>query len=253
VVNFEDLGDGAELADIVINALYENSFPTQNHYYGYRYLCLRDEFHIFSPQKVKDSVENILITFGGVDENNLTIRTLRAMDSIRLRDTHVVVIMGIGYPYKEELRAYITALKGEGFNIELKENASTMAKYMADADVVVTSNGRTLYEVASLGIPCLSISQNEREVRHLFAQVCKGIMNLGIAYGVSEDAIASALKKVMGNYRLRREMRENMLKFDLRKGTDRTLRLIFDRYREGKTQDNKVRTKTIDRRDEAFD
>jgi CMP-N-acetylneuraminic acid synthetase/spore coat polysaccharide biosynthesis predicted glycosyltransferase SpsG len=238
VVNFEDMGEGAELADIVINALYENGPPADNHYYGYRYLCLRDEFHIFPPPEVRDKVKNILITFGGVDENNLTIRTLRAIEGLKLRSSRVVVIIGIGYPYKERLRSYVAALKGEGFNIELKENVSIMAKYMAAADVVATSNGRTLYEAANLGIPCLSISQNERETRHLFAQVCSGIMNLGIAYGVSDDDIAGALKRLSDDPSLRQEMHEDMLKFDLRQGTERTLRLIFDSYREAKTQES---------------
>jgi len=43
-----------------------------------------------------------------------------------------------------------------------------MAKEMYNVDIVITSNGRTIYEVASVGTPCISISQNEREERHLF-------------------------------------------------------------------------------------
>jgi CMP-N-acetylneuraminic acid synthetase/spore coat polysaccharide biosynthesis predicted glycosyltransferase SpsG len=234
VVNFEDLGEGSEFANVVVNALYENSYPPENHYYGYKYECLRDEFYLFSAAKVKERVENILITFGGVDENNLTLRTLHAIERTGLRDIHVTVILGLGYPFREELRTHVDTLNKEGFSIELKENVSMMAKYMANADLVITSNGRTLYEVASLGIPCISISQNEREMRHMFSQICKGIMNLGIAFNVSEDAIASALSRVIEDYHLRKEMGKNMLKFDLKKGSDRTLRLIFDKYWEWK-------------------
>jgi CMP-N-acetylneuraminic acid synthetase/spore coat polysaccharide biosynthesis predicted glycosyltransferase SpsG len=234
VVNFEDLGEGSEFANVVVNALYENSYPPENHYYGYKYECLRDEFYLFSAANVKERVENILITFGGVDENNLTLRTLHAIERAGLKDIHVTVILGFGYPFREELRTHVDTLDKEGFSIELKDNVSMMAKYMANADLVVTSNGRTLYEVASLGIPCISISQNEREMRHMFSQICKGIMNLGIAFNVSEDAIASALSRVIEDYHLRKEMSKNMLKFDLKKGIDRTLRLIFDKYWEWK-------------------
>jgi CMP-N-acetylneuraminic acid synthetase/spore coat polysaccharide biosynthesis predicted glycosyltransferase SpsG len=234
VVNFEDLGEGSELADVVVNALYENSYPPENHYYGYKYECLRDEFYLFSGGKVKERVENILITLGGVDENNLTLRTLHAIERAGLRDIHVTVILGLGYPFREELRTYVDDLNKKGFNIELKQNVRMMAKYMANADLVITSNGRTLYEVASLGIPCISISQNEREMRHIFSQICKGIRNLGIAFNVSEDEIASALSGAIEDYRLRKEMSENMLKFDLKGGTDRTLRVILDKYWEWK-------------------
>jgi CMP-N-acetylneuraminic acid synthetase/spore coat polysaccharide biosynthesis predicted glycosyltransferase SpsG len=234
LVNFEDLGEGSELANVVVNAIYEHSSPPENHYYGYKYECLRDEFYIFPRAKVKERVENILITFGGVDENNLTLGTLHAIEKAGLEDVDVTVVLGLGYPFRDKLRPYVDGLTKRGFNIELKQNVGIMAKHMADADLVVTSNGRTLYEVASLGTPCISISQNEREMRHLFSQICKGIMNLGMASNVSEDAIASALSRVIGDYHLRREMSENMLKFDLRKGIDRTLRLIFDKYWEWK-------------------
>ncbi|MBN2186832.1 MAG: 2-C-methyl-D-erythritol 4-phosphate cytidylyltransferase [Dehalococcoidia bacterium] len=234
VVNFEDLGPGVEFANIVVNALYENSYPAPNHYYGHRYLCLRDEFHIFPAPKIKSCVKNILLTFGGVDENNITYRTLHAIENIGLKDIRIIVILGIGYSYKDKLHAYINTLKQKGFNIELKEDVSMMAKYMVNADVVITSNGRTLYEIASLGIPCISISQNEREARHLFAQICKGILNLGMASNVSEDTIASGLSKVIEDYHLREEMSQNMLKFDLKEGIDRTLRLIFDGYYDWK-------------------
>lgn len=232
VINFEDLGEGAELAHIVVNALYENSDPPTNHYYGYKYECLREEFYLFPPITVHEKVEKLLITMGGVDSNNLTLKTLRAIQSTGLKNIYVTVILGLGYALKEDLRAYVEELSKNGFNIELKENINMMARYMAASDLVITSNGRTLYEVASLGIPCISISQNEREVRHLFPQICKGIKNLGIAFNVSEDAIASALKRVIDDYHLRQEMSESMLKFDFKKGIDRTLRLIFDKYWE---------------------
>jgi spore coat polysaccharide biosynthesis predicted glycosyltransferase SpsG len=149
------------------------------------------------------------------------------------------VILGIGYPFNKELRIIVDDLNEKGFRIELKKDVKIMAKYIANSDLAITSNGRTLYEVASLGIPCISICQNEREVKHLFPQICKGIINLGIAFSVSEDIIASALARVIGDYQLRKEMHENMLKFDLKNDTVRTLRLIFDRYWEWK--ENEVR------------
>ena len=230
VVNFEDLGEGSEHANIVINALYENSYPPENHYYGYKYVCLRDDFFIFSKKEVQKEVKTILITFGGVDPNNLTLRTLKAIEKLNLKNIFIKVILGLGYNQKEELNNYASALKKEGFMVAIKENVKMMAKEMYDADIVITSNGRTIYEVASIGTPCISISQNEREVRHLFVHNSRCVMDLGIAYNVSEDNIASAIKELIENYELRKEMNKKLLKFDLKKGIDRVLRLIFDEY-----------------------
>lgn len=238
VVNFEDLGEGSEFADVVINALYENSYPSKNHYYGYKYVCLRDEFFIFPPKKVKKEVKNILITFGGTDPNNLTMRTLKAIKNLNLKGVFINVVLGLGYRWKEEINNYVNFLKNEGFTLNVKMNVKMMAKEMYNADIVITSNGRTIYEVASIGTPCISISQNEREARHLFVHNSKCIKYLGMAYDVSEENIASAIKELIKNYELRKEMSEKLLKFDLKKGSDRVLRIISSKYYKWKGEKN---------------
>ena len=241
VVNFEDLGVGADHADIVVNALYEKSEPPDNSYYGYKYVCLRDEFFIFDPKEVEKKVKKILILFGGTDPNNLTLRSLKAVEKLDLKNISVLIILGLGYGFKKKLDAYINRLKNKGFRIETKENVKTMAKLLSEADIVITSNGRTIYEVAAMGVPCISISQNEREVRHLFSHTCKGIMDLGIESNVSEEDIASALRRVLDDYLLRQKMSNSLKSFDLKKGTNRVLRLIFDKYWEKKNEKNQDR------------
>lgn len=232
IVNFEDLGEGSEYANIVINSLYEHSYPPENHYFGHKYVCLRDEFYLVPTKKTNESVQNIMITFGGTDPSNLTLRTLKSIKSLNLKDVNVTVIMGLGYGPKEELYAYIDQLLKEGSHITVKENVNMMAKEIFNADIVLTSNGRTIYEITSIGTPFISVSQNERESRHLFVHYLKGIMYLGMEYAVSEADIASAMTELIENYDLRKKINENLLKADLKGGMDRTLRLIFDKYKE---------------------
>lgn len=234
VVNFEDLGEGTEYANIVINALYENSYPPQNHYYGYKYECLRDEFYIFPAKKPEPDVKAILITFGGTDPNDLTSRTLCAIEKLDPKTIKINVILGKGYRPKEKLYEYISLLREKGSHIDVKENVRLMAKEMSEADLVITSNGRTIYEVASIGTPCISISQNEREARHLFVHNSHGPLYLGIAYTISADDIASAMKRLIDDYPLRKEMNEKLLRFDLKGNIDRVLNLILNNYEEWK-------------------
>ncbi len=236
VINFEDLGEGGAFADMVFNSLYEYSDPPKNHYYGYKYFCLRDEFYMYKPKEVKRDVENILVTFGGIDQNNLTLRTLKSIEMLKNKNIKITIILGLGFKFHKELINYMTFLKKEGFNIELKKNVKNMGKYISNADIVITSNGRTIYEIASLGIPCISISQNEREAMHLFSRICKGVLNLGIAYEVSEKDIMLALKNLIEHYGLRKKMNRNLLKFNLRKGVKRVVRLILDSYWEWREQ-----------------
>ncbi len=241
VVNFEDLGLGAYHADIVVNALYEKSEPPDNSYYGFRYVCLRDEFFLYKPRQIQEKVKQILILFGGSDPNNLTLRSLRAVEKLGLKEEQISIVVGLGYSFQSKLYAFIDRLKKSGFKIETKENVKTIASLINKADLVITSNGRTIYEVAAMGVPCISISQNEREVRHLFSHTCGGIKDLGIESNVSEDDIASSLQSVANDYSLRQSMSANLKSFDLKKGTARVLRLIFDKYWEKKDEENKNR------------
>ncbi len=227
VVNFEDMGEGAEEADVVINALYENSYPPENHFYGYKYICLRDEFYIFPKKTVKEDVDRILITFGGTDPNNLTMKTLKAVEELDSKDINFNVILGLGCSEKKSINKYISHLIKKGFSISLKENVSMMAKEMYDADIVITSNGRTVYEVSSVGTPCISIAQNEREVMHLFVHNSKSIRYLGMAHTLKMDRLKKEILDLINDYSLRKEMSQKLLSFDLQGGIDRVIDLIL--------------------------
>ena len=57
-------------------------------------------------------------------------------------------------------------------------------KHLADekgkADLAITSQGRTIYELASMGVPAVVMAQNPREAEHVFAGIQNGFINLGI-------------------------------------------------------------------------
>ncbi|MEZ5335182.1 MAG: glycosyltransferase [Methanolobus sp.] len=232
VVNYEDLGEGAEYADIVINSLYENTCPPDNHYYGYKYVCLRDEFHQIPQKTVDDKVNSLLITFGGTDQNNLTMRTTKAIESLELKGIEINVIIGMGYDQKQDLYNYIENLRTAGFHINVKENVNMMAYEIYKADVVITSNGRTIYEITSIGTPFISIAQNERESKHLFVHFLRGTMYLGMAYNVTEEDIAPALNELIQNSQLRKKINRNLMQFNMLEGLDRNIKLIGEKYAE---------------------
>ena len=79
VINFEDLGQGAQLANIVVNALYPEKEVFPNHYYGSQYFIARDEFLLNNKKVINENASNILITFGGTDPNNLTLKVLETI------------------------------------------------------------------------------------------------------------------------------------------------------------------------------
>ena len=139
-----------------------------------------------------------------------------------------------------KVKAKILSLQNRKLR-NIKENVRMMAKEIRDADIVITSNGRTIYEVTSIGTPCISIAQNEREARHLFVHNSKSIKYLGMGYTISENNIASAMKELIENFELRREMNKKLLKYDLKEGIDRISRVIFDKYYKWRENESKTK------------
>jgi spore coat polysaccharide biosynthesis predicted glycosyltransferase SpsG len=174
-----------------------------------------------------------LITFGGTDPNNLTLRTLKAISKLdNIKHVQINVVIGMGYSSKEELSAFAKQLVQEGFQINVKENVLMMAYEIYNADIVITSNGRTIYEITSIGTPFISIAQNERESKHLFVHFLRGIMYLGMAYKVSEDDIYMALTGLLNNPQLRKKVNKSLQKIDLLDGINQNIKLIEEKHSE---------------------
>ena len=227
VVHFEDLGPGADKADLVINALYEGEHPGKNYCFGKSYYCLRDEFLLLRPRPVSPQVKEVLITFGGTDSRNYFKRVLSVLDSLQLPNLKVTVVTGLGYRHMEALQTQVESM---GPHVELLQDIHTISKYMHRADLIFTSAGRTVFEVASMGTPTIVMAQNEREMTHTFACEENGIINLGLGYDVSDAEIEQAFMSLYNNQALREKHHTLMLKHNLRAGMDNVLKLIFERF-----------------------
>jgi len=219
VINFEDLGSGAKIADLTINAIYPEDEVMPNHYFGHKYIILRDEFILNSPSRIKKTVKSVLLSFGGVDPNNYTKKVL---DSIyiecKARKIEIKVVVGYGYQQFESLKAF------EG--IEIQSDVQNISDYMNQADLIFTSAGRTTYEVASLAVPTIVLAQNDRELTHFFATPEYGFINLGLGALVDNQKIRNTFISLVENVNRRRYMSEVMSGCDLGAGRSRVMNLI---------------------------
>ena len=224
VVTIEDMGTGARYADIVINALY-NEQKNANEYCGSKYVCLRNEFLVSKPKEFCNEIENILVVFGGTDPANLTKKVYNIAKEITKTYPKIcfTFITGIGYNCKEN-----DLLSDEKSNIKVLNDVNNISMYMQQADIAFTSQGRTVYELASLGVPSIVLAQNERELLHTFAQMPNGFMNLGLGENLSEETIKNTLEWLIETPQIRKEMRELMLKNDLKDGLNREVDLILN-------------------------
>ncbi|WP_226536058.1 cytidylyltransferase domain-containing protein [Fictibacillus halophilus] len=223
VYNFEDLGEGAEYADGVFNALYPGSVPSENFYTGEKFYCARSEFLLSDKKIISEEVKNVLITFGGTDPNNLTLKTLKSIKDVP-GNFKITIILGPGYSKTEELNSFLGNVNRE---IMVYNKVKNMAEHMYKADLIFSSAGRTMYEIAMIGTPAIIISQNSREMTHLFGHNYNGFVNLGLHSDLTEKKVEDQFVKLIENVEIRKLMNKRMLMHDLKNGISRVLEIIF--------------------------
>lgn len=224
VVNFEDEGPGAQYADAVINALYEhNSRKSNNVYEGFKYFCIRDEFLEEEPKEFSPEVNNIIIIFGGADPADLTGKLYEICKLLHDKNKEVEFhfITGFAYGRKEEVVSIPES------NIFVHHNVKRVSEYMGKADLAITSQGRTIYELASMGVPAIVMAQNEREAEHVFAGIQNGFINLGLGERTDAISIVKTIQWLMDTPNVRREMRQLQLAKEFAKGQERVINLIL--------------------------
>jgi spore coat polysaccharide biosynthesis predicted glycosyltransferase SpsG len=220
-VNIEDLGEGAQLADLVINAIYPEKVMLPKHYFGPDYFCAREEFLLHKEKEIEPSVKSVLLSFGGVDPANLTLKVLQSIYDFCVENSIAIkVVLGLGYKNLEELKPFR--------DITIHRNVQSISDFMYEADIAFSSAGRTIYELALIGTPAIILAQNQRELSHFFASVENGFLHLGLGKDVPEDKILDAFKDLHASYEKRAEMNRKMKRHNIRTGRERVIKLIKD-------------------------
>lgn len=184
VVVFEDHGQAAEWADLAVDEMVD----------GPRWAVLRPEFTCLPEHEVREDARRVLVTFGGTDPSRLADHVYRLFIGCHL---NVRVI-------------------DPGMNAH-------MAQEMLAADLVITGQGRTVFEAAACGVPCLSIAANEREARHVRIP---GVLYLGLHTMLADAQIGETVLRILNDKALREEMgRTSRAQID-GKGIDRIMHAI---------------------------
>ncbi len=225
VINFEDVGTGSEDADLVFDVLYEHDGGFGNIFIGYKYYLLRDEFY-FQPKKiVNPNVDTVLIAFGGDDSNNLTERTLESVLGSGYAG-RIDVILPFNYSKKEQ----IIQKYEMSHNVQIYHRVNNISDFMLRADIVFSSAGRKMYEICSVGTPCICICQNGREQTHAFGSPKNGFINMGLAEFLSNEDITNQFKILWQDFELRQTMNAMMKSIDLKHGFENIWSVVEQKY-----------------------
>lgn len=219
IVNFEDDGEGIAKADLVINALFEKS-QFKNVMSGPDFYVSGKQFLFYKPIKISSSVKKVLVTFGGSDPQNYTDRILNLISQNGYSGYEFTVVIGKSKKNADRLLAY-----NDRPNVKVIQNIRNMAEIMSNCDMAITSRGRTGYELASLGIPTISIAQNAREETHTFMCNENGFTYIGM--NPDDEIIKANLDMYLNlSQKSRQRFQDLMLSHDLRHGRKRVMSLI---------------------------
>lgn len=132
---------------------------------GSRYALIREEFlqWLAWKREIPPRAARILITIGGSDPDNLSLRIVETLGSAQIPNLEIILVVGGGNPHTPALRA---AVERSALPIKIEQNVSDMPGLMAWADVGISGAGGTSYELCYMGLPALLfvISQNQKEV-----------------------------------------------------------------------------------------
>lgn len=219
IVNFEDLGEGAAKADLVINSLISKA-TMPNCHAGVRYYISPKLFSCYKPIDIREQVSHIFVSFGGSDANDYTGRILRIIKSPKYANLKFYIALGRAQSNTSEIMAVANSLQ----NVQIVQN-ETIPDVMSKCDLALTSRGRTCCELAMLGVPTISIGQNRREELNGFVCEENGFSYLGVD---PSDALIEGVMDLYINLpaddRARRQTR--LLTHDLKNGRTRVMNLI---------------------------
>jgi|WetSurMetagenome_2_1015567.scaffolds.fasta_scaffold00106_2 UDP-2,4-diacetamido-2,4,6-trideoxy-beta-L-altropyranose hydrolase len=200
---------------------------------GTDYVFLRREFlkyRNFSPT-IPECARKILVSLGGADPDNVTLKVIRALCLIGESQIEVTVVVGPANIHGEHIRS---VLESTGMKCNLLMNPPNMVELMADADLAISGGGGTYWELAYMGVPCVMIilAENQKQVAEVLERDGT-VDNLGWHHLLSADIIADRIDNLIKSKQARSDMSHKGQVLIDGKGADRVVEVMKTHTREG--------------------
>ena len=167
---------------------------------------------------------NILVTLGGSDFNNQTIKVINSLKTLTDHNFKTIVVVGSSNKNLTEIQK---SLKHCAANIKLIINTKNMAQLIAESHLVLCAGGSTCWEVAFMGIPMINIIVAENQIMIANGIELKGgSRNLGWYKNVSEMTIAREIESLSTSYQERVGMTKVLQSMVDEQGTKRILEAL---------------------------
>lgn len=234
-VYVDDLNRHPFNTDLVLNG---NLYATNLDYRGKAqfilgagYLLMREGFARLPARRLARRVENILITFGAADSDNVTPRILQLLDGyeqFRQFEWHVAIGPVFSNAAQIETAARNTS------NVVLYHNPD-LKKLMDFCDISISAAGSTTYELAACGIPSLLLVTADNQVMLAAEAERQGMaINLGPRQNLDRERLYSVLDSLINNRELREKMAARGQELIDGRGAERVAAILIDEMRRRK-------------------
>jgi len=194
---------------------------------GCEYVLLRRGFLKYKDWKreIPDNAKKILVTMGGADPNNVTLKIIKVLNSLNDSDLEVKIVAGPSNPNVASLKE---AVHRSPFTVHLLSLVTDMPSLMAWADMAVSAGGSTCWEIAFMGLPSLIITAADNQ-----AGIAKGLgmVGAGIDFGwhknISIKQYAYALKEILQDKNKRSSLSEQGQKLVNGKGRQKIIKAML--------------------------
>lgn len=206
LITFEDMIDYPYCSDVVIipycgaQKIMLDSECNSRYLIGEDYFLLKPEFTTKS-YAVSKRPKTILITMGGSDPEKITLKVLNAISNLNQIDEIIVVI---GKASNISSSDIMKTIHNSKIKINVLNNLENISNVMLECDIAITNSGLTKYELASLGVPSIIISNNKQQAFYSdFFSSFKASIHLGYYNDINEKFIRDKCLELMQKYELR--------------------------------------------------
>jgi len=216
VIDFEDLGPGRNLADILIDPHIRPGTP-QARYEGSGFYGFGTGWAVLHPvyaelhkqrdpatlgRRKKESPLEVLVSCGGSDPASLTERILKTLDNWK-GALSITVVLGPGARRKP--------LQCRSHPVEILESPAMLARLLSRSDVAFVSGGITMLESLCLGVATVVVPQQEEQYNNALNLASKDALLLTPppADPAFSPGLAVVVEGVLADSRLRKSLSQN--------------------------------------------
>lgn len=174
-------------------------------------------------RSVPVSADRVLVTQGGADTQGFTPLILRAIGDLP-RLSRIDVVLGPLFRHERQLAAALASIGGKAV---VHRNPPRFHDLMRRASLAITAGGLTLFELAYLGVPSVTVANERFEVATAALFDAQGAtVNLGYGGDLRSARLRGAVERLAADSVRRRRMARDARRLVDGRGAERIADLV---------------------------